>query len=232
MQDQRRIFTPKSTLMMIFFIIIIPFLPLLISWNWSWWEAWVYAILNTFGFIVSRALAARRNPDLLAERGRFLHYHDAKSWDKLLSPLVGLGGALIPLVAGLDALFGWSPSFSLGIKIPSLIILLIGYMIASYALIANRFFSGVVRIQTERGHHLVSDGPYRWVRHPGYAGAILTYLATPLFLDSGWAYLPVLLLTFLLFIRTALEDRTLQNELTGYQNYAEQVRYRLIPGIW
>jgi protein-S-isoprenylcysteine O-methyltransferase Ste14 len=232
MQNPQKIFTPKAVLMMLFFIVVIPFLPLLISWSWTWWEAWVYAIINILGFAASRALAARRHPDLLIERGRFLQHEDAKSWDKLLSPLVGLGGGLIPLVAGLDALFGWSPSFSLPTKILSLVIILAGYTISSYALIENRFFSGMVRIQTERGHQVVSSGPYRWVRHPGYAGALLTYLTTPLFLDSGWAYLPVVFLTILLFIRTSLEDQTLQDELDGYQEYARHVRYRLIPGIW
>jgi protein-S-isoprenylcysteine O-methyltransferase Ste14 len=232
MPKLQKIFSPKAIFLMLFFIIVIPFLPLLISWQWSWWEAWVYALLNIFGFAISRALAARRNPDLLVERGRFLQHQDAKSWDKLLSPLVGLGGSLIPLVAGFDALFDWSPSFSLGIKIPSLIILLVGYAIASYALIENRFFSGMVRIQIERGHQLVSSGPYRWVRHPGYAGALLTYLVTPLFLDSIWAYLPTFFLSTVLFIRTSLEDRTLQDELEGYRDYTRRVRFRLVPGIW
>jgi len=232
MMENQKTFTPRTVLLMLFFIIVIPFLPLLISQRWGWLEAWVYAIVAILGFAVSRALTARRHPDLLAERARFLQHEDAKAWDKLLSPLVGLGGGLIPLVAGLDALYEWSPTFDFETKIISLAILLIGYIISSYALIENRFFSGMVRIQTDRGHHVVSSGPYRWVRHPGYAGALLTYLVTPLFLDSVWAYLPVFFITGILFFRTALEDRTLQDELAGYREYARRVRYRLIPGIW
>jgi protein-S-isoprenylcysteine O-methyltransferase Ste14 len=177
-------------------------------------------------------LAAGRHPDLLAERARFTQHEDAKPWDKWLAPSVGLGGGLIPLVAGLDALFVWSPTFSLPVKILALAIILAGYALGSYALIENRFFSGMVRIQTDRGHHVVSSGPYRWLRHPGYAGALLVYLATPFFLDSLWAFLPTVLLTILLVIRTALEDRTLQDELVGYREYAELVRYRLLPGVW
>jgi protein-S-isoprenylcysteine O-methyltransferase Ste14 len=232
MMNDQKTFTPRAVLLMLFFIVVIPFLPLLISQRWNWWEAWVYAILAILGFAISRALAARRHPDLLAERARFLQHEDAKAWDKLLSPLVGLGGGLIPLVAGLDALFEWSPTFGFETKIISLAILLVGYIISSYALIENRFFSGMVRIQTDRDHHVISSGPYRWVRHPGYAGALLTYLVTPIFLDSGWAYLPVFCLTIVLVIRTSLEDQTLQEELTGYWEYAKRVRYRLIPGIW
>ena len=86
--------------------------------------------------------------------------------------------------------------------------------------------------QTERGHHVVTGGPYRWMRHPGYAGALLGYMATPIFLDSYWAFIPALFLTVVLVIRTHLEDKTLQDELEGYREYAKRVHYRLLPGVW
>ena len=190
MNNLQRTISPRVVVLMLFFVVVIPFLPLLISWRWDWGEAWVYAIICILGFAISRVLAARRHLDLLAERARFMQHENAKPWDRLLAPLVGLGGGLIPLVVGLDALFDWSPTFSLPVKIVSLVIILAGYALGSYALIENRFFSGMVRIQIDRGHQVVSSGPYRWMRHPGYAGALLTYLATPLFLDSLWAFLP------------------------------------------
>ena len=228
---------PKKTsirviVQMLFFVIIVPLLPLLISRQWDCWAAWLYAIVAILGFAISRLLAAQRHPDLLAERARFLQHEDAKSWDKKLAPLVGLGGGLIPLVAGLEALFGWSTIFSLPVKILALVSILAGYVLGSYALIANRYFSGMVRIQTDRDHQVVSTGPYRWLRHPGYAGALLTYLATPIFLDSLWAFLPAILITIVLVIRTNLEDETLQTELAGYREYAGQLRSRLLPGVW
>jgi protein-S-isoprenylcysteine O-methyltransferase Ste14 len=96
----------------------------------------------------------------------------------------------------------------------------------------NRFFSGVVRIQVDRGHHVVTSGPYRWVRHPGYAGALLDYWLTPIFLDSLWTFIPVAALTVVLVVRTALEDRALQDELPGYREYVRETRFRLLPGIW
>ena len=232
MDGQQKTVSVRVIVQMLIFIVVVPFLPLLISWRWDWWEAWVYAVIGIGGFAISRLLAARRHPDLLAERARFLQHEDAKSWDKLLSPLVGLGGGLIPLVAGLDAHFGWSPAFSRPVKILALAVILAGYVLASYALMENRFFSGMVRIQTERGHRVVSTGPYRWMRHPGYSGALLTYLATPLFLDSAWAYVPVLFMTIVLVIRTNLEDTTLQAELEGYRDYVQRTRYRLLPGVW
>jgi len=232
MDNQHKTISPRVVAQMLFFVVVTPFLPLLISWRWDWWEAWVYAIICIVGFAVSRALAARNHPDLLAERARFLRHENAESWDKLLAPLVGLGGGLIPVVAGLDALCDWSPTFSLPVKTVSLVMILAGYALGSYALIENRYFSGMVRIQDDRGQHVVSSGPYRWVRHPGYAGALLTYVATPVFLDALWAFLPVVFITIVLVIRTELEDTTLQDRLEGYRDYAQRVRYRLLPGIW
>ena len=122
MENQSKTISPRAILLMLFFIVVIPFLPLLISRDWDWWEAWVYAIIGILGFAISRVLAARRHPDLLAERARFLQHDDAKPWDKLLSPLLGIGGGLVLLVVGLDARLGWSPTFSLQLKIISLII--------------------------------------------------------------------------------------------------------------
>jgi protein-S-isoprenylcysteine O-methyltransferase Ste14 len=136
------------------------------------------------------------------------------------------------LVAGLDELLDWSPPYSLQLKILSLIFILLGYILSTYAFIENRFFSGTVRIQSERGHQVVSSGPYKWIRHPGYAGGLLTYLVTPLLLDSYWTFLPIGFLVILVITRTYLEDRYLQGALDGYREYAKQVRYRLLPGVW
>jgi protein-S-isoprenylcysteine O-methyltransferase Ste14 len=232
MNDQPKLISLRVILQLLFFIVFIPFLPLLISQQWDWWEAWIYAIVSIVGFVVSRVLVARRHPDMIAERAQTLQQGDTQPWDKRLVPLLGLGGGLVMLVVGLDALLDWSPSYSFPVKIISLITILLGYTLGSYALIENRFFSGVVRLQTDRGHQVVSSGPYHWIRHPGYAGALLTYLATPFFLDSSWAILPTLFIVVVLIVRTNLEDKFLQDELEGYRDYTQRVRYRLLPGIW
>lgn len=234
MENSKIKLTVRTLVQMFVFIVLVPFLPLLLSWDWGWWQAWAYGLIGVLGFIVSRYLVARRHPDLLAERAKMMQHENTKSWDEILARLVGLGGAIIPLMAGLDAKYGWSQTdYSLSVELVALVFILIGYAIGSWALMENRFFSGTVRIQTERGHHVISSGPYAWVRHPGYAGALLTYFATPLLLDSPWTFMPVALMAVVLFIRTALEDRTLQAELSGYKEYATQkTKYRLIPGIW
>lgn len=232
MDNQKKSLTPRLVIILLLFIIVIPFLPLLISWSWDWWEAWVYGFINVLGYAISRAMAAKRNPELITERAQFMKNENVFSWDRILAPLAGFGGGLITLVVGLDKLLNWSPAFSILIKIIALALILTGYIWGSYALIQNRFFSGMVRIQSDRGHQVITSGPYRWMRHPGYAGAILTYLATPLFLDSGWAFIPAVFLVIVLVIRTSLEDKALQVELKGYSEYAEKVRYRLFPGVW
>lgn len=232
MDDRKSVLSFRLVVQLLLFIGLVPLLPILISARWRWWEGWAYWLINLGGFVVSRALAARRHPDLLAERARSMQCKGAEPWDKVMSPLVGLGGGLVPLVAGLDARFGWSPDFPLPLKALALVVMLAGYALASYALVENRWFSGVVRIQKDRDQHVVSSGPYAWVRHPGYMGGLFSYLATPVLLDAAWAYVPVVVLCAGLLVRTELEDRTLREKLPGYGDYAARVRYRLLPGLW
>ena len=232
MTTQTKLMTPKILVRLIIVIGVVPLTPMIVSGEWGWWEAWVYAIINILGFVISRVLAARRNPDIVTERARSMELQDAKPWDKILSPTLAFGGLLILIVVGADKGFGWSPPFSLNAKIAALTILVLGYVLSSWALIENRFFSGVVRIQTDRGHHVVTTGPYGFVRHPGYAGALWTYIAMPILFDSIWAFIPTVLLIGALILRTSLEDRTLQAELPGYKEFTKQTRYRLFPGIW
>jgi len=226
----------RFSLVVILFIIIVivglPMFPVLISGRWHWWEGWTFAGISIFGFIISRILAGLRFPDLIRERSQFMRHKNVQSFDKILAPLLGIGGGLIPLTIGLDAIRGSSASFCLTIKIIAIILILTGYFIGTRALMVNRFFSGMVRIQTERGHYVVSEGPYGCVRHPGYTGALITYLATPFLLDSWWTLIPVGFTIIILVIRTAFEDNTLRKALTGYDAYAQKVRFRLIPWIW
>ena len=232
MAETRKVFTGRVILQMLLIVVVAPFIPMVISGDWSWWGAWAYALVSILTFVISRVIAGYRHPDLLAERARFMEAKDTKAFDKVLAPFLGLGSILVLVVAGMDRFYGWSSSFSDSVKLAALAGVVLGYGFSSWALIENRFFSGTVRIQTERGHHVISTGPYRFVRHPGYAGGLVGYLFIPLLLDSVWAFIPTIFLSLVMVIRTALEDKTLQAELSGYREYAAKTRYRLFPGIW
>jgi protein-S-isoprenylcysteine O-methyltransferase Ste14 len=133
------------------------------------------------------------------------------------------------IVAGLDHRFGWSPVFPLWLIVLGFLLISLGYAFAAWALIENRFFSSVVRIQADRGHVVCDSGPYRIVRHPGYAGNMLALPGMVLALSSMWTLIPAAVAVIIVVIRTVLEDRTLQDELPGY---AHRVCHRLIPGIY
>jgi protein-S-isoprenylcysteine O-methyltransferase Ste14 len=180
-----------------------------------------------------RLWAERRHPGLMAERAQLSRAPGVKSWDKLLAPLMALSlGLPLFVVAGLDHRFGWSPHFPSWLNILGLVLAAAGYGFTGWALLENRFFSSVVRIQPERGHVVCDTGPYRIVRHPGYSGSALASFAMALALDSVWILIPATAAVVIAVVRTALEDGTLQKELPGYREYAARVRYRLIPGIY
>lgn len=232
MAETEKNLTLRIIVQLVVVVLIAPFIPMIISGQWGWWQAWSYAVASILVFVLSRLIVNRIHPDLIKERARFMTAKDTKPWDKVLAPLLGLGSILILVVAGLDKYYGWSPASSLTVNLIALVGIVLGYGFSSWALVENRFFSGTVRIQTERGHHVITTGPYRIMRHPGYAGGLLGYIAIPLLLDSLWAFVPAVLLAIVMVIRTAWEDKTLQAELPGYREYTQKTRYRLLPWIW
>jgi protein-S-isoprenylcysteine O-methyltransferase Ste14 len=145
---------------------------------------------------------------------------------------MGYSTVFMALAAGLQRRFSAPPSISAAVLILALIAAFLGTVFTLWAMVANPFFSGIVRIQKERGHTVASAGPYRYIRHPGYVGMLAFTLATPFILGSWWALVLALFTAAITVARTALEDRTLQRELEGYAEYARQVRYRLVPGVW
>jgi protein-S-isoprenylcysteine O-methyltransferase Ste14 len=212
------------------------FIPLLLfacGGDIGWWQAWVFSVLIVAAGALSRIWAERRHPGLLAERQNLMPATDVKPWDRVLAPLMAVSiGFPLVIVAGLDHRFRWSPEFPLWLNVSGFILVAVGYTFASWALAENRFFSGMVRIQTDRGHAVRDSGPYRLVRHPGYAGNILPLPGIALALSSVWTLIPAAVALIITVTRTALEDRTLRAELPGYRDYARRVRYRLLPGIW
>jgi protein-S-isoprenylcysteine O-methyltransferase Ste14 len=135
-------------------------------------------------------------------------------------------------IAGLDAgRFHWS-NVPFGVQCAAFVALAACAGLVFWSRVVNRFFSPMVRIQEERGHHVITAGPYGYVRHPGYAGMILSTLCSGPALGSWWALLPIAGCISLIVRRTVLEDRLLRRELKGYAEYTTQVRYRLVPGVW
>ena len=198
-----------------------------------WWEGWVYIGISLLGAAIFAVFMLRLNPGAIAERGSAAKAGGWKQWDKIIGLVVTLIyfiGLLV--VAGLDKRFGWTQPLALATQLMAVVIYAAGSGLFGWSMVTNAFFSTAVRIQDDRGQTVCDKGPYRFVRHPGYVGFIIQTLAAPMMLDSLWALIPGVLSALLLVVRTALEDRTLQQELDGYIEYAGRVRYRLLPGVW
>jgi len=223
----------RAAIGFILYVLGVPVVLFVAAGTLNWPMAWVYVALFWLSTLGSRLIVLRRNPDTLRERARFTASEGTPAWDRVLSLTVGLVGPLaMTIVAGLDHRFGWSRSIADGWQVLATVVVAYGYGMAVWAMVANPYFGAVARIQEDRGHRVVTNGPYRVVRHPSYAGALLAALDFPFMLEALWALIPALLMIVALVVRTALEDRMLRRELDGYKEYAEQIRYRLIPGIW
>jgi protein-S-isoprenylcysteine O-methyltransferase Ste14 len=196
--------------------------------DWGW--AWVYLAICLGTLLINGTIMLRTSPETIAERGR---PGGTATWDKVVGGLFALAlYLLLPLVAGLDVRFVWTRDLAVAWNVAGAAVLAAGLALAAWAMVANAYFSTAVRIQSDRGQTVCRSGPYRLVRHPGYVGFILQSVGTALVLGSLWALLPGLAAALLMVIRTALEDRFLQAELPGYQDYTRDVRHRLVPGIW
>lgn len=223
----------KAWLRFAAFMLLLPMVLFIAAGRLNWVWAWVYISVTLLCTLISRMIVIRTNPDLLAERAQFLDQENVKRWDRLILFFLILVGPLAwMIVAGLDERFGWSPQIPLTPRLVALAIMVSGYMVGTWAMAVNRYYSAVVRIQKDRGQTVVTDGPYRFIRHPSYATGIAACLMAPILLGSLWALIPCGLVALVTIIRTALEDKTLLEELDGYREYAARVRYRLLPGIW
>jgi protein-S-isoprenylcysteine O-methyltransferase Ste14 len=199
-----------------------------LDWLWGWAQ-----LIVVGAFLAAHPLLLIPiNPELLAEREKGFRDEGVKGWDKWLGRLAG--GMLFPLwvVAGLDVRFQWTGAMPIAFQVGGLLGNVLGYGLFLWAMVSNAFFAEGVRIQQERGHVVATGGPYRYVRHPGYAGAIMAGLATPFLLGSLWGLIPAVITATLYVVRAGLEDRTLMEELPGYREYAGQTRYRLLPRLW
>ena len=218
------------------FVVGIGFFAVIIFWpagTIDWSDGWLYLGIVTAYQFISVVYLTQVNPELIEYRLKFTGIRKGtKNWDKIWLALFSPLFLAIYVIAGFDAVrFEWS-CMSSWFWVPGLVLFMPTAALFSWSMGVNPFFEKTVRIQTERGHRVIDTGPYRFVRHPGYLGLFGWCLSTPLFLGSWWAFIPAAFSIIALAIRTALEDRTLRNELTGYEEYTHRVRYRLIPGAW
>lgn len=192
---------------------------------WKW--AWILLLLSVVILIINLLVIPL---ELIEERGRLKK--DAKKWDKVLTSINIVPTILLYVCSGLDYRFNLTGNVNILINITGLVLSFSGAMLFTWSMISNKFFSTLVRLQTDRKHTVATGGPYRFVRHPGYVGYIIMSFATPMALGTLWGLIFSGITGILLIIRTALEDNTLKRELAGYDEYAEKVKYRLIPFLW
>ncbi|MEJ2510555.1 MAG: isoprenylcysteine carboxylmethyltransferase family protein [Anaerolineales bacterium] len=202
----------------------------------DWWEAWLLLSLWLAYFLLMLTVVKKINPDVVEERANSLDRF-SQSWDQIIVSIYQVVSLSLYIIAGLDVgRFGWTAEVLGGVpawlKWIAFVFVLFVYLFPCWAIISNPFASGAVRIQEEREHQAVASGPYRIVRHPMYLGTVVYGFAFPLFLESDWALIPGVIVIGLFILRTALEDKFLMANLPGYPDYAQQTRYRLLPGVW
>jgi protein-S-isoprenylcysteine O-methyltransferase Ste14 len=204
---------------------------MLTAGRWNWMAGWLYVAIFLAFDLATALVVIPRDPSLLIERSKA--HPDVKPWDKVIMPLAA---GLLPLagwiIAGYNLRLAWSPVVVPSWQLVGFLLTVAGHAIVVWAMGANNFFSPLVRIQEEKGHQVAEGGPYQYIRHPGYVGAILFTIGIPLLLASWWALIPNLIAVILYFVRTALENRTLIEELPGYADYVKSVKFRFIPGVW
>jgi protein-S-isoprenylcysteine O-methyltransferase Ste14 len=224
--DRRRLLI--SSIMTLLILVFCLFLP---AGTWAWSRGWLFLFVFLGASVVSNLYLMKVNPDVIA--GRINRHERPRRWDLLLG-LIGLLPTMlaIPIVAALDDGRFHGSNLPWWACVVGYALMITGFVGVTWATSVNKFFEPSVRIQADRGHRVIDTGPYAIVRHPGYALGYPLFLGMPLALGSLWALIPALLVGPLLVLRTIGEDRTLQTELPGYKEYAQRVRYRLVPGIW
>lgn len=197
----------------------------------DWVLGWLFLFFWGFLKILFILLLYWHDPDLLVERAT--RHQNTQPYERVILPIYFVFSFITILLAAIDGgRFRWSGEVPLAVIVIAYILFLLGNGLASWAVAANPFFSSESRIQRERKQKVTYQGPYQFIRHPGYLAAILMWPVTGLVLASWWASIPGLLAALMMLIRTILEDKMLQVELAGYDEYVQQVRYRLFPGIF
>lgn len=196
----------------------------------DWPAAWILSLLYGVFLLAYAVWGTIKAPDLLKERSQVAE--NVKVWDKVIMAIYTVLLLATLVLAGLDVGRDQRSQMPAALQVLGLVGIVLASGLIFWTILTNTYLGRMVRIQEDRGHQVVTGGPYRYVRHPMYVGIILLFPCMALFLGSWWALAPAVLIAMLMVIRTALEDRTLQAELPGYAEYAQRVRYRLLPRVW
>jgi len=196
-----------------------------------WPAAWTYLVLMVALSLSLGVALSRRDPGLMQERLSSPIQKNQPTADKVLLSILLLAILGWQVVMGFDFRFGWS-AVPIWVQVIGALLLLVGIWICYLTMLENSFAAPVVKIQDERGQRVITSGPYGYVRHPMYAGAILFFIGTALVLGSWWGLVLVAVFVVMLAMRTFIEEKALRAGLRGYDDYAERVRYRLIPLVW
>jgi len=196
----------------------------------DWPAAWILSLLYGVFLLAYAVWGTLKAPDLLKERSQVAE--NVKVWDKVIIAIYTVLLLATLILAGLDVGRAQWTQMPVALQGLGLVGIFAAAGLIFWTILTNAYLGRMMRIQEDRGHQVVTGGPYRHVRHPMYVGIILLFPCMALFLGSWWALAPATLIGMLMVIRTALEDRTLRAELPGYAEYTRQVRYRLLPGVW
>ncbi len=220
----------RGMLVLVVFVAVLGVILFLPAGTIRWAKGWLFFLVFLLLTVASSVYLWRTNPDIFVARSRI--HPGTKAWDKVLMAILLPSFAMIFVVAGLDAgRFHWS-HVPPAVIVLGYVLLCVGFFISIWVYRVNKFAEPSVRIQTERGHQVIDTGPYAIVRHPLYLGGLMMFTGVPLALGSYWALVPTAVGTVTIIVRIVLEERTLQEELEGYKEYAARVHYRLIPGVW
>ena len=202
--------------------------------TWNWWEAWVLVGLWATFVVTTIIFLSHHDPALLAERMKFVPVQKGQmNWDKILMSLFFFAGIGLYIIPGFDVVrYEWSKPLPLWMEVLAMILHLPCFLFIGWVMRENTYLLVVVKIDDERGHQVITTGPYALIRHPMYSAVIVLLFAVPIALGSRFGLIPAALLVFLIIVRTYFEDRTLHTELSGYKEYAKKTRYRLFPGVW
>ncbi len=223
--DRRRLMISTTSSLLV--LVLCLFLP---AGTWAWPRGWLFLGVLLASSIPVTLYLRKVNPDVIA--GRINRHERPRRWDLILGLMILVMMLAVLILAALDdGRYHWLPVSWWG-SVLGYALLIIGMVGLTWAESVNKFFEPTVRIQTDRGHKVIDTGPYAIVRHPGYVSGFLVFIGMPLSLGSLWALIPAISLLLLLILRTVWEDQTLREELVGYKEYAQRVRYRLIPGVW